>query len=302
MKKLRRFGLVPSSWPEWARYDTWNVGVATLDRPLARIEDLLPLPPIRWLPPRPPLCLIADPFPYRSNGREWLLVEEYGHANGVRGRIARVDVRDPSAPLEPAIVRSGHISYPCTFTDGNQIYCAPEMNQEGGCAIYALDIDGRWQPRHHVLPGTRLVDPTFFQFGDRWWLFAAEPPPRHTSVLNAYYAPAIGGPWTPHARNPLKRDAASARPAGRPFAIDDRVYRPAQDCRETYGGAVQVMEISTLTPAAFAETIALRLEPDPAWPYPDGLHHLVVDGTQVYIDAKRTTVDWLLPWKVRRFS
>jgi hypothetical protein len=100
--------------------------------------------------------------------------------------------------------------------------------------------------------------------------------------------------------NPLKRDVASSRPAGRPFAIGDRLYRPAQDCHHTYGGAVQVMEVLTLTPTDFRETVALRLEPDPTWPYPDGLHHLVVDGTRVYFDAKRRRTDFLLPFKTRR--
>jgi len=285
--------------PSWASYDTWNVGVATLERPLARVEDLLPLPTVRWLPPRPPLFYIADPFPYRLDGREWLLVEDYGHPKSVRGRISRIDLQNPAGALEPAIVRDRHVSYPYTFADGGQIYCAPEMNREGGCTLYALDADGGWQVRHHILPGVRLVDPTFFRVDGLWWLLATEPPPLHTSVLKAFYAPAIDGPWTAHARNPLKRDAATARPAGRPFAVGDRLYRPAQDCSATYGGAVHVLSIDTLTPTSFAETLALRLEPDPTWPYPDGLHHLVVDGTRVFIDAKRTTVDWLLPLRVR---
>jgi hypothetical protein len=92
----------------------------------------------------------------------------------------------------------------------------------------------------------------------------------------------------------VKRDAASARPAGRPFTVGTRLYRPAQDCSATYGGAVHVMEIEALTPTDFRESIALRLEPDPRWPYPDGLHHLVVDARRVYFDAKRSHVDWLL--------
>ena len=148
--------------------------------------------------------------------------------------------------------------------------------------------------------GVRIVDPTIFRFDDRWWLFCSEPPPRHTSTLRAYFADALAGPWTAHPLNPLKRDVASSRPAGRPFVIGDRLYRPAQDCHITYGGAVQIMEVLTLTPAGFRETVALRLEPDPAWPYPDGLHHLVVDGTRVYFDAKRRLTDFLLPFKTRR--
>ena len=288
--------------PSWARYDIWNVGIATLDRPLERVSDLLPLPQVRWLPPQPPLQFIADPFPYRDGNRDWLLVEQYGHARGMRGRIARIDLERASsaAPITPAIVRDRHVSYPCTIADGGRIYCAPEMSQEDGCVLYALGSGGQWTPAHHILRGMRIVDPTIVRIDGRWWLLATEPPPRHNHVLNAFYADALEGPWHAHAANPVKRDLASARPAGRPFVLDGRWYRPAQDCTETYGGAVHLMEVLALTPTEFRERIALRLEPDPAWPYPDGLHHVVVDGTRVYIDAKRMYVDWLLWMKTRR--
>jgi hypothetical protein len=288
--------------PSWASYDTWNVGIAALEHPLRNIRELHPLRNIRWLPPRPPLYLLADPFPYRHHGRDWLLVEAYGHPKSSRGHIARLDPDDPAsaAAPQPVIVRNKHISYPYTFVDGVDVYCVPEMSQEEGCVLYRLDEDGRWVPRHHLLRGVRIVDPTIFRFAARWWLFCAEPPPHHTRTLHAYFADALDGPWTPHPLNPLKRDVASSRPAGRPFTIGDRLYRPAQDCHETYGGAVHVMEVLTLTTVDFRETVALRLESDAAWPYPDGLHHLVVDGTRVYFDAKRRSTDFLLPFKARR--
>ena len=123
-----------------------------------------------------------------------------------------------------------------------------------------------------------------------WNRPAAAPQQRAERVLRH----TIGGPWTAHPANPVKRDLATARPAGRPFPVNGRLYRPAQDCTWTYGGAVHLMEIVALTPTVFRERLALRLEPDRAWPYPDGLHHLVVDGDRVYFDAKRTYVDWLL--------
>jgi hypothetical protein len=287
--------------PSWARYDIWNVGVAALDRPLADVADLLPLKNVRWLPPRPPLEFLADPFPYRDGDREWLLVEAYGHQQGVRGRIVRVDPdANGSVATTDAIVRGRHLSYPYTFTDGGGTFCAPEMSQEDGCVLYELRADGQWTPACHILRGTRIVDPTVFRFNGLWWLVGTEPPPLHTSALHAFYADALAGPWTAHAANPVTRDITSARPAGRPFTVNGRLYRPAQDSTSTYGGAVHVMELMALTPSEFRERIALRIEPDPAWPYPDGLHHLVVDGTRVYFDAKRTSVDWLLWWRTRQ--
>lgn len=288
-------------WRELTTYDIWNVGIATLASPLRSIDDLQ-LRDIRWLPPQPPYYYLADPFPYRYADRDWLLVERYGHPNGVRGDICRVGPVDDaveSTASEPAIQRGRHISYPFTFTSGNDCFCAPEMSQEDGCVFYRLERDGSWRPAHHVLTGRRLVDPTVFRFDDRWWLFATAPPPDHHTVLHVYYADAIGGPWTAHAANPIKRDARSGRPAGRPFRIGSRIYRPAQDGRGTYGAAVEIMEIVALTPTTFEERHARRLEPDPQWPYPDGLHHLVIDGTRVYFDAKKTYRDYLLPFKLR---
>lgn len=278
--------------PSWARFDIWNVGVATLARPLADLADLLPLRDVRWLPPRPPLQYIADPFPYHHDDRDWLLVELYGNTRGGHGVIARIDANDATAAATPAIVRPHHVSYPSVFTDGSRTLCTPEMSREDGCVVYALGDDGGWTPAHHILRGTRIVDPTVFRFDGRWWLFGSEPPPRHTATLIVFHADALEGPWIAHAANPVKRDRTSARPGGRPFIINGRLYRPAQDSTDTYGGALHVMEVLALTADEFSERIALRLEPDPAWPYPDGLHHLAIDGTRVYFDAKRTYVDW----------
>src|SRR5262245_64431563 len=71
--------------PNWARYDTWNVGVATLDRPLTDVRQLSVPGPIRWLPARPSLRFVADPFPYRDlDGHEWLLPEDDAHRKGER--------------------------------------------------------------------------------------------------------------------------------------------------------------------------------------------------------------------------
>jgi hypothetical protein len=290
-RELRR------AWRRATCFDTWNVGVVALERPLTRIEDLSLAGDVRWLPAAPPLGFIADPFTYREAGRDWLLVEECSHRRSRRGRISRLDlaVFAPALELQPAIERAGHLSYPFVFEDGGRTWCAPEMSSEGGCVLYRLEPDGAWRPVHRVLDGWRPVDPTFFRSGGRWWIFFTS----HTgssanAALHACWAEDLAGPWRAHRLDPLKWDLATARPAGPPFELDGRLYRPAQDCRSTYGAAVQLMEIVELTPERFREEAALRLAPDPRWPYPDGLHHLVVERDRIVFDAKRTRQDrWL---------
>jgi hypothetical protein len=52
------------------------------------------------------------------------------------------------------------------------------------------------------------------------------------------HADTITGPWIPHARWPVKIDIRGARPAGMMFNLDGRLFRPAQDCAETYGAGI----------------------------------------------------------------
>jgi hypothetical protein len=289
------------AWREAARYDTWNISIGELAAPLTDVRHLAALGrDVRWLPPRLPLYYLADPFPYTHKGRDFLLVEEYGQPKRVRGRISRVDPLSGGSDVTPVIVRDSHMSYPSTFREGDDTLCSPEIHQEDGCVIYRLTHDGSWELLHHILRGHQIVDPTFFHHDGRWWLFCTEYRGRSGNLtLHAYHGTALGGPWTTHALDPLKSDLASARPGGRPFTIGGRLYRPAQDCSRTYGGAVNIMEVEVLTPAAFRETLALRLEPDPGSPYPDGRHHLVIDGTRVYSDGKRCRYDYLRWWKAR---
>ena len=168
------------------------------------------------------------------------------------------------------------------------------MHREGGCVLYRLGSDGAWQAAHQILPGKKLVDPTIFRHQERWWLFCTDAEIGSDMALLAFHATDPAGPWTAHALNPLKCDAGTARPAGEVFSLGGRLYRPAQDCRETYGGAVTIMEITTLSPESFREHAALRLEADSRWPYPDGMHHFVLRGDTIFLDAKRQKRSFLL--------
>ena len=70
------------------------------------------------------------------------------------------------------------------------------------------------------------------------------------------------GPWRPHARNPIQTDLRHCRPAGRLFRRQGKLLRPAQDGSSRYGGALWLMEVTTLTPETYREQPLLRLGPE----------------------------------------
>jgi hypothetical protein len=75
------------------------------------------------------------------------------------------------------------------------------------------------------------------------------------------------------------------------FSDAGRLYRPGQDCAATYGAAVAIHEILTLTETDFSEALVTVLQPDRAGPFPNGLHTLVHDGERFWLDGKRFVLD-----------
>jgi hypothetical protein len=73
--------------------------------------------------------------------------------------------------------------------------------------------------------------------------------------------------------------------------MDGRLFRPAQDCAETYGAGIAIHEVRTLTETDFREEQVAQLRPDRNGPFPHGLHTLVHDGARFWVDGKRFVLD-----------
>jgi hypothetical protein len=149
------------------------------------------------------------------------------------------------------------------------------------------------------------VDPTLFKYAGLYWLmFTLQDDGAAGSLkLYAYHAPSLDAEFAPHVNNPIKCDIGGSRPAGAPLLVDGELYRPSQDCSSTYGGAVVIQRILTLSPSEFEEVEVLRIEPPAGGAYPAGLHTLNPCGTGALIDGKKLRFDvrgWKKNWDVRR--
>lgn len=268
----------------------WSVGSTA-----APMDDVLSggsLGEIAWYRTKAGHRYLADPFPWP--GTERILCEEMPLDGGV-GRIVSIAHNNRTLSTPKVLLDDGHHhSYPCTFRDGDSVYCMPEATRRGATSIYRLDDAGSLIPICVVAPHSRLADPTLFRWNGLYWLACTDLDLGGHDNLCLLHASAITGPWTPHARWPVKIDIRGARPAGMLFNTNGRLFRPGQDCAATYGAAVAIHEIGTLTETEFRESLVAILRPDSSGPFPDGLHTLVHDGERFWIDGKRFVLDWAL--------
>ena len=194
----------------------------------------------QWLLPRPRGTIYCRSVPvFATMASTCCWVEEFDVQKG-RGWISSIDTSSDGhwGDLDPAIELPVHMSYPFIVEDNGHVYCIPETADASEIALYeAEEFPRAWQKRAVLLNGIAALDPTIVRYDRRWWLFCAIKDRYGGMHLHAYHASALAGPWTSHARNPVKTDIGSTRPAGTPFVHDGHLYRPCAGTARSHMGA-----------------------------------------------------------------
>jgi YD repeat-containing protein len=193
-----------------------------------------------------------------------------------------------------------HLSYPQVFEGEGAVWMLPEAHHSGGLTLYRADaLLETWQPAARIALDRVAVDATPLWHRDRWWLFYSPADTKTTrrSHLHVAWAARLEGPWHPHPGNPVRIDAASARPGGTAVQIGERILLPVQDCTRTYGGATRPLWISRLDETGFEAACGEPLSlPASAGRHRDGMHTLSACGDWTLLDVKyvdRTGRGWL---------
>ena len=281
---------VVAKWRGRLMTEWWSIGSTTA--PISDVFSGRGLGNVKWHRTKAGHHYLADPFPWPGTDR--ILCEEMPVVDGV-GTIVAVSESGGTLGASTVLLDDGaHHSYPCTFREGQTTYCVPEAPSRGATRIYRLEDDGHLAPVSDVAPHARLADPTLFRWNGLYWLGCTDLDLGTHDNFCLLYAPSVSGPWTPHARWPVKIDVRGARPAGMMFTVDGRLFRPAQNCAITYGASVSVHEVTKLTDTDYSEVPVTELRPDPSGPFPHGLHTLVHDGERFWIDGKRFVINFSL--------
>ena len=108
--------------------------------------------------------------------------------------------------------------------------------------------------------------------------------PGHAPITWLLRADRLLGPWQFQSGGVVASDVRLARGAGAVFDAVGRLIRPSQDCSVSYGYALNLNEVVSLTGAGYRERIICRV--DPGWmPGLEGVHSYSRVGEWESIDG-----------------
>lgn len=210
----------------------------------------------------PPGRFYADPFLLEEAGGKYLFFEDFDYASQT-GRISCGEVKHGQlVDVRPVIERPYHLSYPCIFRDGDQIFMIPETLGNNTVDLYrCVGFPHRWRFEKTLFQG-RAVDTTVWIENGIYWFFTTLLDPRGGgSQLWLFSADSLTGEWTPHPANPVSTDVRTSRGAGAIFRRNGKLIRPSQDCSKTYGYSFALNEILVLDRERFQERPAVTVLP-----------------------------------------
>lgn len=188
-------------------------------------------------------CWFADPY-ILDVTKDYiiLLVEEMRYAVH-KGRIAKIVVNRHSMSIERMDIlleEDTHLSFPNIWRNGNDVYVYPENYTGGGLNLYKLVDNATRLEKVGALFHEPLTDAVMTNiFGERQ-IFSTKMPNPNGDELYIYTLDQ--SLRVMHTESVGFQDN-HARMAGQFFEYKGKIYRPAQDCNETYGGAVIIESV-----------------------------------------------------------
>jgi asparagine synthase (glutamine-hydrolysing) len=263
----------------------WRIAIRRTRVPLYEDASRPALQSFRWID-SPPDRHWADPAIFERDGQTWLFFEEMVDPSRV-GHICcgRLTPSGEFADVSPVLQQPHHLSFPQVIAADGEVFMLPESAQGGGVDLYrAIRFPHEWVLEHRLLD-FRCVDSSIFHASGSWWMTTSpQVVPGHAPITWLLHAERITGPWKFHPGGIVASDVRVARGAGSVIEASGRLIRPSQDCSVSYGYALILNEIVSLTGPLYRERVICRV--DPGWvPQLEGVHSYSRVGEWEAIDG-----------------
>lgn len=207
----------------------------------------------------PSIICKADPFFYVDEKRLYLFYEQV--ARGDKGRIymvSSVDMKNWTKPYE-VLREKFHLSFPFVFSENGNHYMLPETMSDNSIRLYrSKNFPNNWTLHKILLTGEKFVDTSIIKEGNYYYLFTTVVSIEKNIVkykLKLFNANSLDTEWKEHPSSPISESLKSARNGGSLFRYKKNIYRPAQNCEESYGNNISIYKILQLSPLLYKEQI-----------------------------------------------
>lgn len=265
----------------------WSIGLARVNmEQIISSKNLTP--DYKWLPIGNIKRFYADPFIFKNtDGNINVIYEDYS-VDDQYGKISLTSLDENFRPVftKEMLDTGSHLSYPNVFLEEGKTFIIPESSKSGHVTCYEYDFANKQLTNaKNIIQNLPLLDSTILYYNQKYWLFATKRGDNSNSKLYIYYADKMGGPYIPHAANPVKNSLNGSRPAGNFIKLNGDIYRPAQNCAEYYGKSVTINKVTVLNEKEFAEEAIIEINPPQKSGFNYGIHTINVVDDVIVIDA-----------------
>lgn len=199
----------------------------------------------------------ADPHVICVDGKTWVFAEAYDRVLR-RGVISACQITENgTTPWKVVLKQPCHLSYPHLLRKDGQIFMIPESYVANEIAAFRVKhFPDQWEKVTVLKRGGESVDSTVFHFGGERWMLTLECSEDKLMLYPLADDGISGAGFCAKASDP------NARPAGHLFQVGDKLVRPAQDCTESYGCALNLYEVNAVSENRFEETLLCKIHPD----------------------------------------
>jgi hypothetical protein len=211
----------------------------------------------------------ADPFVITADNRHYIFVEELLYKTN-KGHISVIEMDNRGNVLtsKKVLEKSYHLSYPFLFESYSTRYMIPETGANKTIELYkCVEFPHKWEFVMNLMENIFAADVTMFYHNRRWWLFCcidkSEKKIGMLDELHLFYSDCLFTQnWQSHPQNPICTNTRTARPAGKIFMQNGKMYRPSQDCSGIYGRGININEIIKLNEKEYEERLINKITPN----------------------------------------
>ncbi len=253
---------------------------------MRKLKKIIPPAGIFW----------ADPHViFRDHCYYIFLEEKLFSKKNAHISVVTLDEKGNYSTATKVLERPYHLSYPFVFSWQGNDYMIPETSSNKTIELYKCEaFPSEWTLQKVLMQDVIAVDCTLHEHNGKWFMFVNIS--QHAAMskndeLHIYFSDTPTGTWQPHPQNPVVSDVRRARPAGKIFSFNNKLYRPSQDCSVTYGYGIRINEILELTMQNYSEKEIDFIEP--LWDKSIyGVHSFSFENNLTLIDGFRKVSRW----------